>query len=156
MRTRQTLEPRPANGSNVIPRRACPGLAGLGPHRPLSWRCSRWVDIGHCPARFVLTPQPLKFLACVLFVHDDTPLSDLTQRRGLLVKEAATDRTLGRFVKNWNFIAEQQDPAPHLAHPQGFATLCIVLVTVPRVSRSCEYFPDGFDVHLLRLLCGDR
>ena len=25
----------------------------------------------------------------------------------------------------------------------------IVLVTVPRVSRSCEHFPDGFDHHLL-------
>ena len=25
----------------------------------------------------------------------------------------------------------------------------IVLVTVPRASRSCEHFPDGFDLHLL-------
>ena len=29
------------------------------------------------------------------------------------------------------------------------AALRIVLVTVPRVSRSCEHFPDGFDLHLL-------
>ena len=28
------------------------------------------------------------------------------------------------------------------------AALRIVLVTVPRVSRSCEYLPDGFDLHL--------
>ena len=30
-------------------------------------------------------------------------------------------------------------------HPEGCAALHIVLVTVPRVSRSCEHFPDGFD-----------
>ena len=46
------------------------------------------------------------------------------------------------------FIAEQAAPAPHRAHPEGCAALRIVLVTVPRVSRSCEYFPDGFDLHL--------
>jgi len=27
--------------------------------------------------------------------------------------------------------------------------LRIVLVTVPSVGRSCEHFPDGFDLHLL-------
>ena len=48
---------------------------------------------------------------------------------------------------DWYFIAEQ--PAP--AHPEGCAALRIVLFTVPRVSRSCEHFPDGFDLHLLRL-----
>ena len=40
--------------------------------------------------------------------------------------------------------------APHLAHPEGCAALRIVLVTVPRVNRSCEHFPDGSDLHLLR------
>ena len=50
----------------------------------------------------------------------------------------------------WYFIAEQPAPAPHLAHPEGCAALRIVLVTVPRVSRSCENFPDGFDLHLLQ------
>ena len=34
----------------------------------------------------------------------------------------------------------------HLAHPEGCAALRIVLVTAPRVSRSCEHFPDGFDL----------
>ena len=29
--------------------------------------------------------------------------------------------------------------------------LRIVLVTVLRVSRSCEHFPDGFDLHLLQV-----
>ena len=47
------------------------------------------------------------------------------------------------------FIAEQPAPAPHLAHPEGCAALRIVLVTVPRVSHSCEHFPDGFDLHRL-------
>ena len=44
------------------------------------------------------------------------------------------------FKKN---VAEQSAPAPHRAHPEGCAALRIVLVTVPRVSRSCEHFPDG-------------
>jgi hypothetical protein len=48
------------------------------------------------------------------------------------------------------FIAAQTAPAPHLAHLKGCAALRIVLVTVPRVSRSCERFPDGFDLHLLQ------
>ena len=53
----------------------------------------------------------------------------------------------GRY---WYFIAEQPAPALHLAHPEECAALRIVLVTVPRASRSCEHFPDGFDLHLLR------
>ena len=48
-------------------------------------------------------------------------------------------------------MAEQPVPAPHRAHPEGCAVLRIVLVTVPRVSRACEHFPDGFDLHLLQL-----
>ena len=52
--------------------------------------------------------------------------------------------------RDWYFIAEQPAPAPHLALPEGRAALRIVLVTVPRVSRSCEIFPDGFDLHLLQ------
>ena len=40
---------------------------------------------------------------------------------------------------DWYFIAEQSAPALHLAHPEGCATIRIVLVTVPRVSRSCEH-----------------
>ena len=48
-------------------------------------------------------------------------------------------------------IAEKPAPAPHLAHLEGYAALRIVLVTLPRVDRSCEHFPDGFDLHLLLL-----
>ena len=51
--------------------------------------------------------------------------------------------------RDWYFIAEQPAPAPHLAHSEGCASLRIVLVTVPSVSRPCEHFPDGFDLHLL-------
>ena len=51
---------------------------------------------------------------------------------------------------DWYLIAEQPAPAPHLARPDGCAALRIVLVTVRRVSRSCEHFPDGFDLHLLQ------
>jgi len=45
---------------------------------------------------------------------------------------------------------KQPAPAPHLARPEGCAALRIVLVTVPRVSRSCEHFPDGFNLDFLR------
>ena len=38
----------------------------------------------------------------------------------------------------WSLITEQAAPAPHLAYPEGRAALRTVLVTVPRVSRSCE------------------
>ena len=34
--------------------------------------------------------------------------------------------------RDWYFIAGQPAPAPHLAHPEGYAALHIVLVTVPR------------------------
>ena len=51
--------------------------------------------------------------------------------------------------RDWYFIAEQPAPAPHLAHPRGCAALRIVLIAMPRVSRSCEHFLDGFDLHLL-------
>ena len=54
--------------------------------------------------------------------------------------------------RDWYFIAEQPAPALHLAHPEGRAALRIVLVTVPRVSRSCEHFPDGSDLHFLHLV----
>jgi len=64
------------------------------------------------------------------------------------------DRGDERVVRDWYFMAEQLAPAPHLAHP--CAALHTVLVTVPRVSRSCEHFPDGFDLHLLRLVGGVR
>ena len=52
--------------------------------------------------------------------------------------------------RDWYFGAEHPAPAPHLAYPEGCAALRIVLVAVPRVSRFCEHFPDGFDLHLLR------
>ena len=48
------------------------------------------------------------------------------------------------FRVDWYLIAEK--PAP--AHPGGCAAFRMVLVTVPRVSRSGEHFPDGFDLHL--------
>ena len=51
----------------------------------------------------------------------------------------------------FHFMAEQPAPAPHFAHPEGYAALRIVLVTVPRVSRTCEHFPDRFDLRLLQV-----
>ena len=65
-------------------------------------------------------------------------------------RSPANNTAGGREMKNWCFIAEKPAPAPHLAHPEGCAALRIVLVTVHRVSRSCEHFPDGFDLPLLQ------
>ena len=53
----------------------------------------------------------------------------------------------GLAERDWKCTSEPA-PAPHLEHPEGCAALRIVLITVPRVSRSCEHFPDGFDLHL--------
>jgi len=50
------------------------------------------------------------------------------QMRGIAADQAR--------ARDWYFIAEQPAPAPHLAHAEGYAALRIVLVTVPRVSRS--------------------
>ena len=58
--------------------------------------------------------------------------------------------TLGACQRDWYVIAEQPEPAPPLAHLEGCAALHIVLATVPLVSRSCEYFPDGFGLHHLQ------
>jgi len=55
----------------------------------------------------------------------------------------------GEWGRDWYSIAQQPAPAPHLARPEARAALRIVLMTVPRVSRSCEHFPEGFDPHLL-------
>ena len=55
--------------------------------------------------------------------------------------------------RNWYFIAKQPAPAPHLAHPEECAALRIVLVTLHRVSRSCEQCPDRFELHLLPGTC---
>ena len=54
--------------------------------------------------------------------------------------------------RDWCLIAEQPTPTPHLAHSEECAALRLVLVTVPRGSRSCENFLDGFDLHLLHLI----
>ena len=51
-------------------------------------------------------------------------------------------------LRNCYFIGQHPAPAPHLAHPEGCAVRNIALVTVPRVSRSCEHFPGGLDLHL--------
>ena len=52
-------------------------------------------------------------------------------------------------ARNQKKNAEESVTAPHLAHPEGCAALRIVLVAVPRISRSREHFPGGFDQRLL-------
>ena len=56
------------------------------------------------------------------------------------------------YERDWYCIAKQPAPAPHLADPEGRAAPRIALVTVHRVSRSCEHFPDGSDLHLLQCI----
>ena len=48
---------------------------------------------------------------------------------------------LDDMAGDWQFIAEQPASAPHI--------LRIVPPTLPRVGRSYERFPDGFELHLL-------
>ena len=79
-------------------------------------------------------------------VRDSSMVGSGSGRRG---PELCPDK-VGLFIeRDWYFIAEQPAPAPHLAHTEGFDAPRIQLVTVPRVSRSCEHFPDGFDLHFL-------
>ena len=66
-----------------------------------------------------------------------------------LARDPVLDCHRDHHCRDWYVIAEQPAPAPHLAHSEECAALRIVLVTVPRVSRSCENFPDGIDLHLL-------
>ena len=75
-----------------------------------------------------------------------------TPVRDLSVKVLLNPQGLLNPRRDWSVVAEQPAPAPHLAHPEGCAALHlrIVLVTVHRVSRSCEHFPDGFDLPLLQ------
>ena len=56
----------------------------------------------------------------------------------------------GSGGRDWYLIAKQPAPAQHLAHPEGCAARRILLVTVPRVSRSCQHSPSGLDLHLLQ------
>ena len=59
------------------------------------------------------------------------------------------DRAQSLWGRDWYFMAEKPALVLHLAHPERCAALRIVLVAVPRVSRSCEIFPDGFDLHFI-------
>ena len=78
-------------------------------------------------------------------------LSFLKMQYVILFWGAASTRLQGRDQKRLVFfLAEQPAPAPHLAHPEGCSALHIVLITVPRLRRSGEQFPDGFDLRLLR------
>ena len=86
-------------------------------------------------------------LACLQGGFASTPAGSASAMRPMAVLPERTHPC--RLWRDWYFTAEQPAPAPHLAHPEGCAALRIVLVTVPRVSRSCEHFPDGFDLHLL-------
>ena len=67
-------------------------------------------------------------------------------------KREGVEDVVGDAQRDWYLIAEQTAPAPHLAHPEGRSALRTVLVTVPRVCRSCEHLPDGFDFHLLQVM----
>ena len=62
------------------------------------------------------------------------------------------DTTLNMVTTFTRRCPEGGEDGDHVGY-HGRAALRIVLVTVPRVGRSCEHFPDGFDVHLL-LRCG--
>jgi len=62
---------------------------------------------------------------------------ELVERLG---KDRVHFRQRAQLQRHWYFIAKQPAPAPLLARPEGCAALRMVLVTVPRVSRSCEHW----------------
>jgi len=67
---------------------------------------------------------------------------------GTLGRRCRLDPSLPQ--RDWYCIAEQPAPAPRRVHSKGCSALRIALVTVPRVGRSCEHFPDEFGLHMLR------
>ena len=77
----------------------------------------------------------------------EVPLQALPTRR-LWSRNVGCQLEDSRSEKDWYFMAEQPAPAPHRARPDGRAAPCFVLFTLPRVSRSCELFPNGSDLHL--------
>ena len=110
--------------------------------------------------RLILSPHS-RFTECECHkedINDDDESGRRKQARGnkpgfVIGKLNGSVEVLSSHI-DWYFIAEQPAPAPHLAHPEGCDALRNVLVTVPRVSRSCEHFPDGFDLHLPPTLDG--
>ena len=58
----------------------------------------------------------------------------------MTIKYTQFSCTASSLSRDWQFIAKQAS-APHM--------LRIVPHTVPRVGRSYEHFPDGFELHLL-------
>ena len=74
-------------------------------------------------------------------MRDDAELA----RRELAAVKAKLAEVIQR---DWYFMVKKTAPAP----PGGYASLRNVLVSVPCVSRSCEQFPDEFDLHLLQVM----
>jgi len=73
----------------------------------------------------------------------------------LSARNSTKARCLHLSLRDWHFIAEPSAPASHLAHPGGCAALRIVLVTVPRVSRSCKIFSESLSLRW-RVCCPAR
>ena len=83
---------------------------------------------------------PLPSMGEVLFLMSELPLYQ-KKNEVVAARVASEEGTASNIV--------QPAPAPHPAHPSGRAAFRIVLVTVARVSCSCEQFSVGFELHLL-------
>ena len=118
----------------------------LAPRSFLGGRASRGV-----PPRLWSTDKNTQRLTSSSFVPCCKPSRKQSHRysRSFLSPRDKMCLTSVQEERDWYVIAEQSAPAPHLAHPKRCADLRNVVVTVPCVSRSCEHFSDGFDLHLL-------
>ena len=122
--------PTSASTAPCTPRRMCCPMhcaSYCAPRKPLLRAYSGWIR----------SPPPT--------AHSKPPL-----RYSKLQNPNCSRRKVCFLYQDWYFIADQPAPAPHLAHPEGCAALCMVLVTEPRVRCSCGHFPDGLDLHLLQ------
>ena len=126
----------------------------LRPYRRLIPRALRWSWGGGSllSARYPCSERPVQIITTRVQPYPSYGLLvDTGLRTNLIIFLAAylsTVNSAQRTVPACStrsreigiLIVEQPAPAPHLAHPEGRAALRIVLITVPRVSRSCARF----------------
>ena len=114
-----------------------------------SYRCTSLISITPLPGPYSRTiPRVLWWSqGGGLFLMSEVPLQALPTRR-LWSRNVGCQLEDSRSESDWYLMAEQPAPALHRARPDGRAAPRFALVTVPRVGRSCELFPNGSDLNL--------
>ena len=84
---------------------------------------------------------------------EETPPPRLNNLPGQWLQCQANGSNVCRVLRKERLVFYCQTTSASTAPRTPRRTCCpyaYVLITVLRVSRSCEHFPDGFDLHLLR------